>query len=113
MSKLPKQVVHSTEYKALLQAVKSRIQSAQIKASMKVNVELLHLYWDLAALIVRKQVESSWGDGFITAISKDLKRDVPGMKGFSPTNLHYMRKWYLFYTKESFPQAVGESEQMA
>jgi len=104
------QVIHSIEYKVLLQAVKSRIQSAQIKASIKVNVELLHLYWDLARLIVQKKAESAWCDGFITAISKDLKRDCPGMKGFSPTNLHYMRKWYLFYGEKSFPQAVGESE---
>jgi len=34
------------------------------------------------------------------------------MKGFSPTNLLYMRKWYLFYAEKSFPQAVGESEIM-
>ena len=85
-----------SEYKQFIKDIKFKIQTSQIKASIKVNEELLKLYWDIAQMIVSKQKESSWGDGLVERISKDLKREVPDMKGFSKTNLLYMKKWYLF-----------------
>ncbi len=95
------------EYKQFIVAIKSKIQSSQIKASIKVNVELLKLYWDIAEMIVEKQKNSSWGDGFIKSISRDLKVEFPNMKGFSVTNIKYMRSWYLFWFEKS-PQLVDE-----
>ena len=95
------------EYKQFIVAIKSKIQSSQIKASIKVNVELLKLYWDIAEMIVQKQKESAWGDGFIKNISQDLKVEFPNMKGFSVTNIKYIRKWYLFWFEKS-PQLVDE-----
>jgi len=99
----------NAEYKRLLQQIKARIQGSRIKAAIKVNVELLALYWDLARMIVCKQEQSSWGDGLITMISNDLKNEFPGMKGFSRTNLLYIKKWYLFYSGGKVPQLVGQS----
>ena len=58
-------ITKTTEYKKFLREIKARIQTAQIKAAIKVNVELLRLYWDLAQMIVRKQKQSAWGDGLI------------------------------------------------
>jgi DUF1016 N-terminal domain len=55
-------LIKNSDYKAFIQDVKQRIQSAQIKAAIAVNQELLHLYWDLAELIVLKQQEATWGD---------------------------------------------------
>jgi predicted nuclease of restriction endonuclease-like (RecB) superfamily len=103
-------ITKTTEYKKFLREIKARIQTAQIKAAIKVNVELLRLYWDLAQMIVQKQKQSAWGDGLIAAVSKDLTREFPGMKGFSPTNLKYMRNWYLFYVNENSSQLVGKIE---
>lgn len=99
-------MILKNEYKEFIQNIKSKIQSAQIKAHVKVNIELLNLYWEIASMIVEKQKNSSWGDGFIADISKDLQREFPSMKGFSRTNLLYMKKWYLFY--QNIPQLVGE-----
>jgi len=96
------------EYREFIKDIKFKIQSSQIKASIKVNEELLKLYWDIAQMIVSKQKESSWGDGLVERISKDLKREFPDMKGFSKTNLLYMKKWYLFWNSENPPQVVGE-----
>ena len=101
-------IVKTTEYKEFIQDIKSRIQASQIKAAVKVNTELLRLYWDLAQLIVKKQKESTWGEGFIAEISKDLKNEFPNMKGFSTTNLLYMKKWHLFYIEQKIPQTVGD-----
>ena len=106
------EIVKNFDYKKLLKQIKTRTQSAQVKAAVRVNVELLALYWDLAQMIVRRQRQSSWGDSLITMISNDLKKEFPGMKGFSPTNLKYMRNWYLFYSREKVPQLVGESSSL-
>jgi len=59
-------------------------------------------------MIVAKQKESNWGDNLIEQISKDLKSEFPNMKGFSKTNLLYMKKWYLFWSDSNLPQLVGE-----
>ncbi len=95
-------------YKTFIKELKSKIQTAQIRASVKVNEELLKLYWEIAKMIVLKQQDAKWGDGIIEQISRDLKLEFPNLKGFSRTNLLYMKKWYLFWTKENVPQVVGE-----
>ena len=94
------------EYVSFLKEIKNKIKIAQIKAAVKVNEELLRLYWDIAKMIVDKQKEAKWGDGIIEKISSDLKKEFPNMKGFSVTNIKYMRKWYLFWSKS--PQVVDE-----
>jgi predicted nuclease of restriction endonuclease-like (RecB) superfamily len=98
------------EYKSFIQEIKSTIQTAQMKASIKVNEELLRLYWQIAQMIVAKQKEASWGDGLIEQISTDLKTEFPNMKGFSITSIKYMRQWYLFFAKS--PQVVDEIFQI-
>jgi len=94
------------EYISFLSEIKNKIKQAQIKAAVKVNEELLRLYWDIAKMIVEKQKVSKWGDSIIEKISSDLKREFPNMKGFSVTNIKYMRKWYLFWSNS--PQLVDE-----
>ena len=106
-------IIKNTKYKKFIQDIKARIQASQIKAAVKVNTELLKLYWNLAHLIVQKQKESTWGKGFIVEISKDLKNEFPNMKGFSPTNLLYMKKWYLFYTKQKASQHFGKIKDIS
>lgn len=85
------------EYKNWISELKGRIQQSQIKAAIKVNIELLRLYWNLGASIVERQSQTKWGDGFIKQLSKDLMDEFPEMKGFSEKNLKYIKRWYLFY----------------
>ena len=87
------------EYISFISEIKNKIKQAQIKAAIKVNEELLRLYWDIAKMIVERQKVSKWGDSVIEKISNDLKREFPNMKGFSIRNLKYMKQWYLFYSK--------------
>lgn len=93
-------IIKTTDYKAFIQDIKRRIQSAQIKAAVSVNQGLLQLYWDLAEQIIAKQKVSSWGDGFLAQMSRDLQLEFPDMKGFSKRNLELMRQWYQFWAKE-------------
>jgi predicted nuclease of restriction endonuclease-like (RecB) superfamily len=86
-----------TNYKEWLSEWKKRIKSAQIKAAIRVNAELLGLYWELGRDIAVKQENSPWGTGLIPRMAKDLKRAFPDLTGFSQRNLFYVRKWYLLY----------------
>ena len=99
------QQINADDYGAFIQGIKQRIHSAQIKAVIAVNQELLHLYWDLAERIVIKQRESAWGDGFLAQMSRDLQGEFSEIKGFSLRNLKYMRQWYLFWSTNS---AIGQ-----
>ena len=57
------------EYKQWLTDLKFRIRNSQIKAALKVNAELINLYWELGKEIVSKQEQSQWGDGLIKQLS--------------------------------------------
>lgn len=82
---------------------KNRIQSAQIKAALHVNRELLLLYWQLGRDIAEKQQHAAWGEGLIPRFAKDLKAAFPMLTGFSQRNLFYIRKFYLFYQSSALP----------
>ena len=52
--------VVTDEYKSWIEEIKSKIQSSQIKASVKVNYEMLDLYWQIGKDITEKQKYSKW-----------------------------------------------------
>lgn len=89
---------------------KNRIQSAQIKAALQVNRELLLLYWELGRDIAERQQHATWGEGLIPRFAKDLKAAFPQLTGFSRTNLFYIRKWFLFY-RDHIEEILQGAEQ--
>ena len=70
------------EYIEWLKNIKSRFKMTQIKASIKVNDEMLRFYWSLGKDIVEKQAESKWGNSFFDTLSEDLKKCSQGQKAF-------------------------------
>ncbi|NLJ82317.1 MAG: DUF1016 domain-containing protein [Bacteroidales bacterium] len=86
-------------YKEWLVDLKKRIKQSQIKAAIKVNTELLQLYWDLGHDIVVRQMDTVWGSGFFENLSKDLRREFPDMQGFSIANLRFIKRFYQFYAE--------------
>jgi predicted nuclease of restriction endonuclease-like (RecB) superfamily len=98
-------------YKAWLAELKGKILSAQLKAAVAVNTQLLKFYWELGADIVEKQKNAKWGDGLVEQLSRDLMSEFPEMKGFSRTNLMYVKKWCVFYGGSNLivPQPVGQT----
>jgi predicted nuclease of restriction endonuclease-like (RecB) superfamily len=94
-------LITAPDYQAFIREVKQRVQSAQIKAAVKVNQELLGLYWYLGGEILAKQESASWGDRFLEQMSKDLQSEFPSMKGFSKRNLELIRQWYRFWSLDS------------
>jgi len=70
-------------YAAFLNGLKQRIRSAQIKAALAVNQELILLYWQIGRDILTRQESEGWGAKVIQRLAKDLKREFPDMRGFS------------------------------
>ena len=87
----------TSEYKNWIVDLKLRIRQSQIKAAVKVNTELLRLYWQMGSEIVEKQKNAHWGDGFLKQLSKDLLSEFPDMKGFGVRNLRRIKQWFLTY----------------
>jgi predicted nuclease of restriction endonuclease-like (RecB) superfamily len=81
----------SKSYQDLLARLKSQIQTAQVRAALAVNQELVLLYWQIGKEILTRQEVEGWGSKVIERLAKDLHVEFPEMKGLSPRNLKYMR----------------------
>ena len=92
-------LANNSDFKCWVSQLKKDIRSAQNKAAIKVNTELLRLYWHMGADICEKQKSASWGDGWLKELSRELMAEFPDMKGFSHRNLKYIRQWYQFYNE--------------
>ena len=86
------------EYVQWLNEIKARYRSSKIKASVRINVEQLLFNWQLGRDLVVRKAEERWGSGIVEQVSLDLQAEFPGSKGFSTTNLWYMKQWYQFYS---------------
>ncbi|RZI40339.1 DUF1016 domain-containing protein [Herbaspirillum sp. HC18] len=79
------------DYADWLASLKQRIAGAQQRATVAVNTELVMLYWDIGHAILDKQQGVGWGAKVVERIALDLRNAFPAMKGFSRSNLLYMR----------------------
>ncbi|AFZ02278.1 PDDEXK nuclease domain-containing protein [Calothrix sp. PCC 6303] len=93
-------------YDEFLRELKERIRSAQIKAALSVNRELVLLYWQIGREIIIRQQQQGWGAKVIERLAQDLKAAFPDMKGFSARNLKYMRAFTEAYPDEQIVQQV-------
>jgi predicted nuclease of restriction endonuclease-like (RecB) superfamily len=93
-------------YKDWFIGLKSKIRSAQLKAAVAVNTELITLYWDLGKMIAEK--ENVWGSKLVEQISKDLKEEFPDLQGLSTSNLKYCKRFYQFYQHPIGQQPVDQ-----
>jgi predicted nuclease of restriction endonuclease-like (RecB) superfamily len=97
-----KPIPHSTEYRSFLIDLKKKIVLARVHAARSINRHLVGLYWSIGQSIVEKQSSRGWGQSVVEALSKDLQREFPGMRGFSAANLWAMRRFYVEYTDSLF-----------
>jgi predicted nuclease of restriction endonuclease-like (RecB) superfamily len=86
--------------------LKNRIHSAQQRAALAVNRELVLLYWQIGRDILARQAEQGWGAKVIERLAHDLRTAFPEMKGFSPRNLKYMRAFAEAWPEAEFVQEV-------
>ena len=61
-------------YAELLEELKGRVRTAQLKAALAVNREMIQLYWDIGRLIVERQEREGWGKGIVDRLAKDIQK---------------------------------------
>lgn len=94
----------NTDYIDWLSQLKTKIQQSRLKATLAVNRELILLYWQIGQEIIERQTQYQWGDKVLDTLAKDLKLAFPKIKGFSKTNLKYMRLFAQAWTYDEIGQ---------
>ena len=84
----------STEYNQAVQLIKSAILQNQLEAAKAVNRQMLALYYGVGKYVSDNTRKGVWGTGAIETISEQLRRELPGLRGFSPTSIKKMRQFY-------------------
>jgi predicted nuclease of restriction endonuclease-like (RecB) superfamily len=84
----------SIQYKDAVRQIKLAILQSQYRAAKGVNAEQLSLYFGIGQYISEHSRKGYWGTGAIEGISKQLQRELPGLRGFSGANLKFMRQFY-------------------
>ena len=97
-------LMNSGEYLDLVQNIKQEIQSAQYRAALNVNRELICLYYDIGSAI---NEHKTWGNKFIENLATDIRLAFPEAKGYSVRNLKYMAKFAATYPDREFVQTVS------
>lgn len=93
-------------YESFVEELKDRIRSAQVRAALSVNRQLVLLYWRIGRDILNRQKQEGWGTKIIDRLSLDLAKAFPAMRGFRARNLKYMRAFAEAYPEEEFVQQV-------
>lgn len=87
LSKLP------NEYLNFMNELKAKIKTERHRAVLSANQAMIELYWHIGKAILLQQEKNGWGAKVIDRMAYDLKNEFLDMKGFSPRNLKYMRKF--------------------
>ena len=81
-------------YTSAVEAIKTAILQGQYQAAKDINRVQLALYFAIGKYISQNTRKKFWGKGALSIISEQLKKELPGLKGFSESNLKNMRKFY-------------------
>ena len=94
-------LMNANEYLETVERIKQEIRTAQYRATVQVNCELLRLYYAIGTVI---NVHKVWGSKFVENLAADIKLSFPEMKGYSVRNLKYMAKFAEAYPENEFVQ---------
>ena len=96
-------LMNSDEYIEIIETIKTEIHSAQYKAALSINKELIMLYYNIGCVINQHK---TWGNKFIENLATDIQLEFPNVKGYSVRNLKYMSKFAAEYEDIQFVQQV-------
>jgi predicted nuclease of restriction endonuclease-like (RecB) superfamily len=92
-------------YSSILNNLKLAIKQARLRSVLTVNTQLLQLYWQIGAVILRQQKKEGWGTKIIDRLAADLQSEFPDMQGLSVRNIKYMRAFAEAYPQFTIAQA--------
>ena len=90
-------------YISVVENIKEQTRSAQHRAILNANKEMLILYWNIGKVI---NENSTWGSKFLNKLSSEITSEFPSTKGFSVRNLKNMARFYREYPEIEIVQSV-------
>lgn len=99
------QITNDT-YTSFITKLKGRIYESRQMVALSLNREMILFYHQLGTEILTSQQKQGWGTKIIEQVSKDLRSEFPDMKGFSPQNLKYMKKFAEVYPINTIGQQL-------
>ena len=81
-------------YRDAVNDIKDAILKSQYQATKGVNGIQLSLYFGVGRYVSKNTRSGKWGTGAIDTISGQLKKELPGLRGFSERNLRNMRQFF-------------------
>jgi len=106
----PKSIVHQPGaqlYAHFVEGIRKRIRTAQVKAALAANAELVLHYWDIGRDILAAQKQEGWGTKVIDRLAADLQREFPRLSGYSARNLKYMRAFAEAWSDRAIMHQLG------
>lgn len=78
------------------------IEDSRASALRKVNEELIRMYWLVGEYLSKESENASFGDAYMDAVSNEIRKAFPGIKGFSRRGLYRMKQFYETYKSNEF-----------
>ena len=101
------------DYQNAVDIIKTAILQSQARAAKAVNQEQLALYYGIGRYVSANTRKKKWGTGAIETISSQLRKELPGLRGFSATSMRNMRTFYEEWRQlESNSSVVTDEIQM-
>src|SRR5216684_707077 len=94
------------QYIQLIAELKQSIIQSRYAAARVANKEQLLLYFRTGKMLSEKIAAQKWGAKILGQIAEDLQKQLPGLRGFSSTNLKNMKQFYTEYQGLSISQSV-------
>lgn len=85
------------QYKQAVKDIKYAILQSQYRAAKMITGEQLSLYFGIGNYVSVHSRQGVWGSSVIENISEHLRRELPGLRGFSAQNIRNMRSFYEFW----------------
>ena len=85
------------KYRNAVSTIKQAILQSQYRAAKLVTGEQLSLYFGIGGYVSANSREGTWGTGAIDRISEQLRRELPGLRGFSASSIKDMRAFYEYW----------------
>lgn len=95
-------------FHAMIDDLKSIVRGAHVRAQLKVNTEMLQMYWEIGRTILARQQQEKWGAKVVARIATELRTEFPNQRGFSRSSLHYMLKMARLWPEPIVQQPAGQ-----
>lgn len=98
------------QYNNAVNAIKTAILQGQYEAAKDVNRIQLALYFAIGKYLSQHTRKGVWGEGALASISEQLRKELPGLRGFSETQMKDMRRFYEAWNMLDSNSAVATAE---